>query len=483
VLAHVRFAGRVRAELGGRGLALFLGVLAAQLFWALFKAPLDVDGLVYHLPIVLEALDRGQWSGWTLPDWHVRNTPKLGEIPNLCLIALGGFRLAQLGHFVTGVLGAFAALELGRRLGFRRPAAYALAFWLAPIAQKQMGSQYVDLASWSFFLAAAAAALRPPGARSAAMLAAAVFLHAGTKLSGPWTALALAPLAIARVPRPALAGAALALAAGAATWMVPNQRAHGSPVFPLRLEALREGRPAELVPTEIGVGSDFHFGAWVPGLPRWLAAPLQLVVPEPVAVYDQGGGAFGFAVPLVLLLGVWAGRGAGPRGEADRARLALVAALALHFALMPGREVPRHGFLGVFALVTAAWPGCERVLAQSRAARRAFALALALQALYVLPDRTVLRGARGAPIAAVPRIAVENLRDIVRAGEPQAPGRWMHAPEVPGLRRAEPREARIAEPASFPALYWGRRFSNTVVVDPGYCRWPYCPGQPGAAAR
>ena len=52
----------------------------------------------------------------------------------------------------------------------------------------------------------------------------------------------------------------------------------------------------------------------------------------------------------------------------------------------------------------------------------------------------------------------------------------MHFPYVPVLRKQEPRQVIIS--ASNPevdlkALYWGKTFANTVIVEPGYCHWPF----------
>ncbi|OFZ79961.1 MAG: hypothetical protein A2583_15185 [Bdellovibrionales bacterium RIFOXYD1_FULL_53_11] len=488
VRGYAKLGQHVSRELGRGWLAVWLVALIFQLFWALFKAPLDIDGLFYHLAVILEALDKNRWGAWELKLWHILNAPHLGEIPNLCLVSLGGswgWRLAQLGHFSTGILGALAIFEIARSSGARRPSLYALAFWSAPLAVKQMGSNYVDIASWSSWLASAAALMsvnaRPAAAR-ALLSGAGAFLHAGIKASGPLTALALLPLIFLEKKQSArarfyiAAAAALFVLAGMSVWMIPNFLRHGNPVYPLA---------ADVTPAKMGIGTDFHPPAFLLSLPKPLSSVLQFVVPEPVAVYDQSGGALGFVgIWSLFMLVLFFSRKIRTRRSQAGARVFgraigfLTGAMLLYYFLMPAREIPRHGFAGHLVIMIAGLWVFERGMdtnpAAWRKARTALVIAFMLQFFYILPDRAVFRGAELSRPERVPGIIAENLSDIITHGEPQAPGRWLHYPFVPAMRRDEPRTAVIDSKAvPLLALYWGRKFSNRVLIDPSFSRWPY----------
>ncbi len=472
VWGSLRFAKIIKNELGKSVLILWAIAFIAQLFWALLKAPLDVDGLFYHLPIILEALDKNQWNAWELPLWHVQNTPKMGEIPNLCLIALGGssgWRLAQVGNFFSGLLGTFALYEIGKKISFKKPALYSLLFFLAPIAIKQMGTNYVDITSWSTWLAAASAILYLPLESSVFALGAAVFLHSGVKISGSLTSLSLLPLLWINTRMRAQKTAVFlgCISLSCMTWMIPNLIAHGNPVYPIHFP----------VPKEMGISTDFRFATFFPKVPRLLLQPLQFVLPEPIALYDQGGGAWGFAAILIVLVGIFTYvRKSYARKKKTRPTNYLLnyflLSLALQYLLMPAREIPRHGFLGGWTLVTLFWTRFENFYEGSQWIKKAFFWILLIQALYLIPDRTIFRGAN---TQNAPAVIYQNFRDIISFGEPQHPDRWLHFPYVPILRKNEPRTARIDDlRVDLLALYWGRHFSNQVVLDPRYCRWPYC---------
>jgi len=352
ILAYTSFARSLKNELGRAWMVIWIIVLAIQLFWAFIKAPIDIDGLFYHLPIILEALDKNQWGNWSLKMWHVQNTPKLGEIPNLCMIALGGnhgWRLAQLGHFSTGIIGTLGIYLIAQTMKVKKPSLFALAFWMSPLVLKQMGSNYVDLASWSYWIAAAAF-LANLGSHNIILAGMSVFLHAGVKISGPMTAFALLPLLLGNKEKNKISNGFILLTfliASASLWMIPNLIRFGDPIYPLNLRSMN---PASLVPSQLGVGSDFHPPLILAS--KFISAVLQFFIPEPIAVYDQSGLAWGGLGPFCLVLVFWWLVKFRSLLVARPYSKAFLLSLVIYFLLMPGREVPRHGFaLGLAIIV------------------------------------------------------------------------------------------------------------------------------------
>ena len=470
--AFFSYARLLRQESGGKWFSLFTAALFFQIFWAFFKSPLDVDGLGYHLPIVLEPLQNGQWGHWSFSDWRIQTFPKFGELPHLCLIAFGnilpghlGHRLTQFGQFSSVIAGVLACTHLARNSGSTKPTIFGLLFFLTPIVIKQMGSHSVDVASWSYWLTAAAFLTVPKQVpslvRSKIFYAGfACFLHAGTKTSGSLTALALIPL----VPRCELILFLSFLIMGAVSWVLPNYLSWGNPVYPINFS---------ITPNFVGVGSDFHATFNRSGIPKFIRWLSQFFLFEPIAVYDMNDGAWGFVGLWSILVFFVHFRDYFKKISLKNRTTLVFICMALAFFLMPSRIIPRHGLLGGFLFIGPA----VYLLLQGRLSpvwNRLFLLSVGIQFFYVLGDRVLLRGVHD------PRVAVqtisENVRDVIWDGEPQVSDRWMHFPYVPSLRKQEPREVIIS--ASNPevdlkGLYWGKTFSNKVIVESGYCHWPF----------
>lgn len=130
-------------------IALFFNSL-----WVVLKAPLDIDGLFYHLTIILHALQNNQWNSNPLLLWHIQSAPKLGVLSSLSIAAFFGdygYRFISFGHFTSGLIGAYAWIKCAHILKIYRPFTFGLMFLMTPLVIKQMGSQYVDLALYSYW--------------------------------------------------------------------------------------------------------------------------------------------------------------------------------------------------------------------------------------------------------------------------------------------------------------------------------------------
>lgn len=452
-----------------------------QIFWAFFKAPLDVDGIFYHLPMILESLQKNQWGVWAVKLWHIQTNPKFGEFNSMALIALGGpwgYRLAGFGHFVSGALGAMSVLILAKMAGAKRPATMAMSFVFLPIVIKQIGANYVDIFGWATALAAIALGILG-GNRCVLASVLAVGLHAGTKFSGPLTgtAVALGSVYLGTQTRRViwkhritwLTACGLSITISMCDWILPNYLHFNNPIYPLNFEAAKNLDFKNIIPAIAGIGDDFH-ASLKDKLPPLLAGLSQHFKLEALPVYDMGDGAWG----LLGLFGVLAFGAYLLSARKIPKIMALVLVLEFIFALTPRREIPRHGFLGGFGFVIlGVWIALESEWGISKRLDRLFYILLVGHALWCLPDRSIFRGItnlKGAPL-----IAAENIKDIIRYGEPQSPGRWFHYEYVPKIRAMEPRAVVIdRHSGSLLAPYYGRHFKNAVTYDASFCRWPMC---------
>ncbi len=497
------FFREIRAENGRMVVALTALVIVVQMFWAFFRAPVDVDGIFYHLTIALEALQKNRWGAWDFLIWQIQNTPKFAEHSTLWLIATWGYRAANFAQLPFAFLGALAASSIARTVGARKPSRFGLLFLFTPIVLKQMTSNYVDMTLAAFLLTALALSLalvdvgRPRGLRWFTReysvfwgFSAAVGCLVSIKMNGVLLLLALFPVIVwvwrrlsARERSFTCVMTALCVLGSLATWMVPNIYRFGNPVFPLRPLGPLTGAsilPAE-IPVEILHGPASRLAdQWA--LPLYAKWFLQFFVLEPVAQYDNNSGAFGpvglWAVTWLIFSfsALWRS-GAAVLRRRDLAFWVWVV-LALTFVLTPGRVTPRYAMIGGLALVVPAfWAWDQRRLGRfSRFWTSTFAVACVLQIFYLLPDRIIFRGlSRGVPFDFNTQTVVENFRDVIEFGEPQTPGRYLHFPYVPAMRRDEPREVVAdGDCVDLTALYFGRHFQNHVTVLPSCCRWPYC---------
>jgi len=517
--SYLRFAAVVRSELGRKITIGFWALLIAQLFWAFFRAPLDVDGIFYHLTTVLHSLQENEW----LPDggfyiWQAKTAPKMGVIPNLLTVGLmgpWGYRFAQVGHFSSAIIGSFALMKLARVLKWwpGKASVFGLLFFFTPIVQKQMTSNYVDLALFSYFFAGIYFAIRTlepkPGTDKTTwgswvlLLMASVFLLCGTKTNGIMLVFALVPFIFygwfspMKKTRLALIVSLVfvSVVGSCALWMVPNYLDWGNPIIPLQPQGLIPGSGVSFVSEHtpvVAMQGPVSKLSFSPGI-QWF---LSFFVIESVASTDMVGGAWGFVAIwawIVLVYSLlstlirkslnwkslnWKTFYQNARDERIlRVNLLVVACVVLATIANPGWMVPRYNIaIGFLILVPAVLIYRTDFLAKAkRSFRYLLFLCLFLQLPYVLIDRPVLRGTSGAlKISENFAIVAENFIDILTDGEPQHPNRWLHFEYVPSLRRDEPREVFVGEDCvSLTALYWGRKFSNHVNASPACCRWPF----------
>ncbi len=159
------------------------------------------DSLGYHLPFVNFVLQGGGFA--ELP----RDVPYLSTYPRnvellfaVLRVMLPDDRLLDLGQLPFGVAGAAATVGVARELGAGRPeAVVAGAAWLLiPAVFLQLPSNYIDVASATFFILAAFFVLQPatPISMLCAGLATGLFL--GSKPSAPPAAALLCSLIVVR---------------------------------------------------------------------------------------------------------------------------------------------------------------------------------------------------------------------------------------------------------------------------------------------
>lgn len=220
------------------GAAVLLAVAAAALLpvW-------QWDALGYHLPWVNHAVKHG-----AIPA-QVRDIPYLGTYPHgvdaLFAAArawLGGEALVDAMQVPGGLLGALATAALAERWGASGVTASAAgAAWLVlPAVLLQLPTNYVDVTTAGFFVAAVLFLLIPPGGRAGPRLAlfgVALGLYLGSKPSAPLPTALVALVAVAqhrKRGRALVLALGLAFATGAGSYL-RNLWRFGNPLYPVRL--------------------------------------------------------------------------------------------------------------------------------------------------------------------------------------------------------------------------------------------------------
>ncbi len=241
-------SGPAALALRGAGVGAMLvaaGVSFTAAFAAYYLPIWQYDALSYHLPFVQFVLQDG--TSRAVP----AEIPYLGSYPHavewafvLLRALLPDDRLVDLAQLPFGLAGAAATYGIARTLGARRPlAAVAAASWLAlPAVFLQLPTNYVDVASASFYLLAAFFLLQPPSPAPLVLAGLAAGLFLGSKPSAPLPFALLAIWALYRA-RPAGPKAVLALAfAGLAAMVlgaesyVSNLVLYRNPVWPVALD-------------------------------------------------------------------------------------------------------------------------------------------------------------------------------------------------------------------------------------------------------
>ncbi|MGH7437032.1 MAG: hypothetical protein ACRENE_15265 [Polyangiaceae bacterium] len=218
---------------------LSLGLTAAAAFWL----PVwQWDALGYHLPFVDFALQHGSLRG--VPE----DVPYLSTYPHdveLTFVALRAMlpddRLVDLGQLPFGLLGALATAALAWRAGANRLAPVAGLLWLTlPAVFLQLPTDYIDVASGAFLLAAAYWVLAGPTSRTAICAGIALGLFLGSKPNAPVGVALLFGLLAWRVREARIGGrwlfaaGLLTLALGAEAYGV-NLVRHHNPIWPVRI--------------------------------------------------------------------------------------------------------------------------------------------------------------------------------------------------------------------------------------------------------
>ena len=323
---------------------LGLPILVRMIWYASVLEPYTMDGLAYHLPPLVEALQRGRFVvSETLNVW-ANAYPKNAEMISLWLM-LGRhgslILFTQLLFLPAGILGV--AL-LARRSGTpaRLSLAAGLSLFFLPIVVAQSTTEYIDIAMGCTLLACAALTLlyrdgvltRPWG--TVVLLAALGFL-AGIKYNGPVVAVVFGAIAFwpdlvgRRLGREHLVG--LLLAVPGAIWYFANIVWFHNPLWPFAIpgmhwlapytahvqDIMRPNTPKgflnqspwlstwqvwrEQIPTEELYSIDSRYGGfgplwfclWLPAIPFWLFKTVR---------EGRWRKSFGFALLFIALFAV-----------------------------------------------------------------------------------------------------------------------------------------------------------------------------------
>jgi hypothetical protein len=367
-------------------LTAFLALVAYSTV-QVYAFPSDAwDGIWYHDTISAWALHAGGAEPMPLPATLVQQTngfPRNVELASAFVWSLLGRDWVELPNTLAALPMACATFLLARRFGPARASArLALVVALAPGAVLQWRSTYVDVFVAATFLAATHLALDARRPLSAALLASALALGTGAKV----TALLFVPGLLVTY---ACSGAglrravlvAVAPTVALAAWWLPNLAHFGNPVWPLEVRAF--GWPGVTTPAEVDVSA---------GLRGTVEA---ILLPPPpgrdFADIRKGGwgGALAWIVlPMALAAAVALTRRAltrvGRQRRATQLRLrvaaSLLAVIALPVALSPAPWSARYmlvpiAFVGALA---AAW---GRLLPRARRASSLLEIALVIGAL------------------------------------------------------------------------------------------------------
>ena len=301
-----------RAALGWENAVLAAALLFASL-WLLAAIavypPRGIDDLVYHLPPVYQAVQDHRISILPLELRNLFAFPMTGEMSFVWIALIdGSTRWVDAAQGAFAVLGILSVFVIGRRFGLSHRGAFFAAgiFGTMPVILPQAASNYVDLITAAWVLAAAATLLQyeETGCRfSLAIGGLAGGLFLGSKYLMIPLALAVAAAALVAVSkreagrgRRATAMGLFAVPALAACgyWYVRNWLVFGNPLYPLPVRVL---------------GVTLFNGPWEHDPSTWSALAADPREIFRVAAWDPGLGSlhggygflfWGFALPSVI---------------------------------------------------------------------------------------------------------------------------------------------------------------------------------------
>jgi hypothetical protein len=240
-----RLAARpARPDLGTLSVLLVAAAALVTVTVAALLLPVwQWDSLGYHLPFVHFTLGARSPSGVPHDLEYIGSYPHDVELFFVALRAcLPDDRLIDLGQLPFGIAGAIVTAALARREGASQNAALvAGAAWLfVPVVFLQLPTDYVDVATASFLLAALYFVLAPPSPRSIALAGVALGLFVGSQPSAPVPCAVLFVLLAARAwksgyAREALFALTLVVLFGGESY-AENIVWHHNPVWPLRVD-------------------------------------------------------------------------------------------------------------------------------------------------------------------------------------------------------------------------------------------------------
>jgi len=410
------------------------------------------DALGYHLPYVAFVLQDGSFGGVPI------DVPYLTTYPHVVELLFTGWRmvlpddrLIDAAQIPFGFLGALAVAALARREGARPDHAVAAgAVWLTvPAVFLQLPTNYVDVASASFLLAAAYFVLAPPAPARIVVAGVAIGAFLGSKPNAPLGATILvAVLAFHTVRSPHRRWLAVAVACtvvvGAESFLV-NLVRHGNPIWPV---ALTLG-PLKL-PGTIVMSALLDSGANAPRLhgPLLLRVARSWTTLAAPPVFDMRYGGFGPVFIVALPAAVW---------HVVRRRSVAIGSVFVAALASPDPAVARY----VLAIPALAFAFGAPWLARASQPLRAMILGVAaIAAAAALVQAAPGIWGEGPPLWAYVRMSAgERARAVGAAGRP--------ADYLDAHARLAPGEITLYD-ASFdlPYLAWPPDLSRRVLRIP-----------------
>ena len=442
--------------------------LGSAFFYATVLEPIDWDGLDYHLPAVLQAVQFRQWGRLDDPYYAVQAFPKLVESLYLfCILHFGHHGYLLLG-LVPILLGGHALVQLGRH--FKISSRWLLLLWCTcPIIIKQASSLYIDHYIAAFGLMACVGLVT----RNEKLFALALAFFVGSKFSAGTAAVFLFLGWVVRyrkIPFWVFVFGGVTLGGT----LLPNWIVFGNPIFPFEVPIQIGGKPIFQ-----GLFKPSEFVAGVP----WASDPLSVrffrafFEIELPAKWDMLKGSIGVLQSALI----WVGFGslvlsARPLLRNYRLRILYLPEVFLGFLVTGGNWILRYNLwaLAVFFL----WGASLAQSLPKRAQRGLFllflvqALSLWLDLSWVLGQAEPLKKAWvEGDVIKFGELLTQRGADLLKWGEPQEA---IHPVDQERIRvRKTSGKTFVFCPKERPqqeAAYYGRDFTNFVYFDQNACK-------------